>query len=196
MGRCWNRPLSFRIVVDIAKAIASGERLEFWASGPGAVNISQNGQIVWRAPTLESHPAYYAYHHREAGNADIEWDRSETFLWAYSYEPAKVAEAGIRLWKFSPDEIAFRAGKAIYTWLQSDPDRPQIHFSTCRHWMNDPVGQCKIGELWHLFYQFHPTGSDWGPMHWGHATSRDLVNWIHLPVFLHPEQNLWHLSAT
>jgi len=175
---------------------ASGERLEFWASGPGAVTISQDDQILWQASALESHPAYYSYHHREAGTVIVEWDRPESFLWAYSYDPAKVAEEGIRLWEFSADKISLRVGKDIDTWLESDPDRPQIHFSPCRHWMNDPVGLCKVGELWHLFYQFHPIGSDWGPMHWGHATSHDLINWLHMPVFLHPEQNLWRLGAT
>ncbi|WVT77053.1 GH32 C-terminal domain-containing protein (plasmid) [Sinorhizobium chiapasense] len=175
---------------------ASGERLEFWACGPGAVTISQDDQILWQASALESHPAYYSYHHREAGTVIVEWDRPESFLWAYSYDPAKVAEEGIRLWEFSADKISLRVGKEIDTWLESDPDRPQIHFSPCRHWMNDPVGLCKVGELWHLFYQFHPIGSDWGPMHWGHATSHDLINWLHMPVFLHPEQNLWRLGAT
>ena len=175
---------------------AAGERLEFWASGPGAITLSQDGQILWRVAALEAHPAHYGYHHREGGNVVVEWDRPEAFLLAYSYDPAHVVEAGIKLWEFGRDEIAFRSGKDIDDWLRSDPDRPQIHFSPCRHWMNDPVGLCKVGEQWHLFYQFHPGSGDWGPMHWGHATSRDLVNWIHLPVFLHPEQNLWRLGAT
>ena len=62
--------------------------------------------------------------------------------------------------------------------------------------MNDPNGLCKIGGVYHLFYQFHPGAVEWGPMHWGHATSADLMRWKHLPVFLHPEQNLWRLGAT
>ncbi|MBX5219754.1 MULTISPECIES: GH32 C-terminal domain-containing protein [unclassified Rhizobium] len=177
-------------------SFASGERLEFWAVGPGAVTISQYGETLWSVPAFEAHPSYYSYHHREAGSVVVEWDRPEAFLWAYSYDPATVAEAGIKLWEFSTDEILIRAGKEIGTWLRSDPQRPRIHFSPCRNWMNDPVGLCRMGDCWHLFYQFHPCGGDWGPMHWGHATSPDLFNWTHMPVFLHPEQNLWRLGAT
>lgn len=176
--------------------LASGERLEFWASGPGAVTISQGGEPLWRVLSFEATPSYYCYHHREAGDVIVEWDRAQAFLWAYSYDPTIVAQSGIRLWEFGTDDIVFRAGKDIDTWLRSDPQRPSVHFSPCRHWMNDPVGMCRIGECWHLFYQFHPCGGDWGPMHWGHASSRDLMTWTHLPVFLHPEQNLWRLGAT
>ena len=71
-----------------------------------------------------------------------------------------------------------------------------MHFSPVRQWMNDPNGLGPVDDRWHLFYQFHPAGTDWGPMHWGHASSPDLFRWTHLPVFLHPEQNLWRLSAT
>lgn len=176
--------------------LASGERLEFWASGPGGITISQNGETLWRVSAFDAYPSYYSYHHREAGSIVVEWDRAEAFLWAYSYDPATVAQSGIKLWEFSKDEVLFRAGEVIDRWLQSDPERPRIHFSPCRNWMNDPVGLCRIDDCWHLFYQFHPCGGDWGPMHWGHASSRDLMTWTHLPVFLHPEQNLWRLGAT
>lgn len=67
--------------------------------------------------------------------------------------------------------------------------RPQYHFSPLANWMNDPNGLIYTNGEYHLFYQHHPEDVVWGPMHWGHAVSPDLVSWTHLPIALYPDEN-------
>ena len=66
--------------------------------------------------------------------------------------------------------------------------RPQYHFSPEAHWMNDPNGLVYNDGTYHLFYQFYPDSTVWGPMHWGHATSEDLKNWKNEPIALEPDE--------
>lgn len=60
--------------------------------------------------------------------------------------------------------------------------RPQIHYTPAANWINDPNGMFYLDGTWHLYYQYNPSGNDWGNMSWGHATSSDLIHWEEKPV--------------
>ncbi|SDX08981.1 glycoside hydrolase family 32 protein [Paenibacillus sp. CF384] len=64
--------------------------------------------------------------------------------------------------------------------------RPIYHFLPPGNWMNDPNGLLYYQGEYHVFYQYNPNGDTWGTIHWGHAKSRDLIHWEHLPVALTP----------
>ena len=74
-------------------------------------------------------------------------------------------------------------GKAI-----REEDRPAFHLSSYVGWMNDPNGFSYYDHKYHMFYQYHPYDSIWGPMHWGHAVSEDLLHWEYLPAALAPDE--------
>jgi len=65
--------------------------------------------------------------------------------------------------------------------------RPAFHFTPAANWMNDPNGLVFHQGVYHLFFQYHPHSRVWGPMHWGHATSPDLLHWCEQPVALAPD---------
>src|SRR5690625_2629905 len=65
--------------------------------------------------------------------------------------------------------------------------RPQFHFTPEEKWMNDPNGMVYYAGEYHLFFQHNPYDNEWGPMYWGHAVSKDMVNWEHLPIALEPD---------
>ncbi len=66
--------------------------------------------------------------------------------------------------------------------------RPLFHLSPRTGWMNDPNGFSYYQGKYHLFYQYYPYDSHWGPMHWGHAVSKDLLHWEYAPAALAPDE--------
>lgn len=74
--------------------------------------------------------------------------------------------------------------------------RPQFHFSPVDNWMNDPNGMVYHEGIYHLFFQHYPEDIVWGPMHWGHATSKDLIYWEHQAIKLFPDENGYIFSGS
>ncbi|MEE8736184.1 sucrose-6-phosphate hydrolase [Bifidobacterium subtile] len=63
---------------------------------------------------------------------------------------------------------------------------PKYHIASNGGWLNDPNGLCCYQGRWHVYYQLNPYGTQWGPMHWGHVSSRDMVTWKREPIAMAP----------
>jgi beta-fructofuranosidase len=86
-------------------------------------------------------------------------------------------------------EDAVRAAEPV---AAADPHRPVFHFRPTAQWMNDICGAFWHDGWYHIFYQFNPFADrcDWNSANpcWGHARSRDLIHWQHLPIALAPSR--------
>ena len=78
-------------------------------------------------------------------------------------------------------------GKSQWAGWYDTPVRNQFHLSPLKGWMNDPNGLCWYRGYYHMFYQTNPYEQHWSNMYWGHAVSKDLVHWTHLPIVLAPQ---------
>ncbi|MFC4324312.1 glycoside hydrolase family 32 protein [Litchfieldia salsa] len=73
--------------------------------------------------------------------------------------------------------------------VAKDHHRLEYHVMGPTGWINDPNGLIQYKGEYHVFFQYYPFKSSWGPMHWGHVKSKDLVRWEHLPVALAPTED-------
>ncbi|KAF7632376.1 Glyco_hydro_32N domain-containing protein [Meloidogyne graminicola] len=109
------------------------------------------------------------------GIIELSWSEMTTIVsYIYTYEPEEVKFQGIR-----PAYISKQA--------MNPPMDQSFHFRPPLGWINDPNGFSRTRDgLYHLYYQHYPHSKRWSSMYWGHAISYDLVNWIHQPIFLRP----------
>lgn len=185
-------------------AAERGDRFELWARRRDIQDTGSCGFLLWagdhvvfQIPRLPFYFEFFAYAHHRDSELVLEWDDAalEISLF-YRYNPRTVAAVGLTFLELGNGTIQSLSSSDWPALYAEEPGRPQLRFSPLKGWMNDPNGLCRIDNRYHLFYQFHPNGTDWGPMHWGHATSEDLFAWTHYPVFQHPEHNLAALGAT
>lgn len=97
-----------------------------------------------------------------------------------------ILEEGICYLSGEPDFVPVRGEK-----LREHYDtayREQYHFVPFINWMNDPNGLCWYQGRYHMFYQQNPHSQKWDNMYWGHAVSKDLVHWTHLPIAFEPQE--------
>lgn len=93
-----------------------------------------------------------------------------------------------------------QTARALLQDTRNDRWYPRFHVAAPAGWMNDPNGVCFHNGRFHVYYQHFPDAAQWGPMHWGHASSADLVHWRHEPIALAPSlpedaDGVWSGSA-
>lgn len=170
------RPAGLRGTVERTVALGPGDR---WLALPvrtGApkvrMDVLADGRLVRQFEIeLSDQPGWWA---------------------ALDVSPWLCGNLTLRVDKFPVDSRALEQVRAQEGYpgaetLYREALRPQFHFSPRRGWNNDPNGLVFFEGTWHLFFQHNPYGWNWGNMHWGHATSRDLVHWEEVGEALYPD---------
>ena len=103
--------------------------------------------------------------------------------------PAGAKTATVRVRNKSKDALCWKEIKLSDTFdtANSEKFRPVYHHTPLYGWMNDANGLVYKDGEYHLYFQYNPYGSKWGNMHWGHAISKDLINWEHRPDAITPD---------
>lgn len=70
----------------------------------------------------------------------------------------------------------------------TEDHREQFHYSQAKGWMNDPNGLIFYKGVYHMFYQHNPLNNTFGPIHWGHTITRDLVHWEEQQLAIFPDK--------
>lgn len=169
---------------DFFASVGAGEILHIWQrpADPAECSCVMFRDASGATSTVQG-PAtddfqMASYRVTNGGMLSVFWDESDTRVsLCYAFDPERVFTDGIRL---------------LWTTPQSTGDsrRYRLHLAPPFGWMNDPNGMISIDGRLHCFYQHYPHARHWNTMHWGHALSGNLVDWTHLPVFLHPRAEM------
>lgn len=156
-----------------------GQREEDKKEGKGSEVVKEASEesFCWMKFSLERNTTY-----------DLTSEQCVISL-AYLSGNEKAFEDGVLFLEQEGEEWK-PVGKARLKEFNDTPLREQFHFTPFKNWINDPNGLCWYQGYYHLFYQYNPHGQVWHNMYWGHAVSKDMVHWRHLPVVLEPQKEI------
>jgi sucrose-6-phosphate hydrolase SacC (GH32 family) len=126
---------------------------------------------------LSENPEYWVF-------ADVSEYKGRNLKIAYEGDAAGLSKI------YQSDKVA--GADSLYR----EKNRPSLHFTSRRGWINDPNGLIYYDGEYHLFYQHNPYEREWENMHWGHAVSPDLLHWQELPSALFPDEHGAMFSGT
>lgn len=98
--------------------------------------------------------------------------------------------------KSEQKERTMASSEEITEAQQDKAFRPNFHFTPEKNWMNDPNGMFYLDGTYHLYFQYYPDDNVWGPMHWGHATSKDMITWEEQNIALYPDEKGYIFSGS
>ncbi len=125
----------------------------------------------------------------EVYGLNIHLDNLDPTFWAY-VDVARFLGETLTLSVEPAMPLSFREADTLdLPNLYEEPLRPQVHFTTKNGWINDPNGLIYLDGVYHMFYQHNPCAPKWDNMHWGHATSTDLLHWTEQEIALFPDAN-------
>jgi sucrose-6-phosphate hydrolase SacC (GH32 family) len=166
--------------------------------GQCCVNLLVDGKVVRSATGSATTPAddeHLSWHTWDVGDlagrkARIEIVDSHTGGWGHINIDQVTLSDRRMMTEYAYEAItrAMASVKGAAARVKDDPARPVYHVMPPALWCNDPNGPIWHNGYYHLFYQHNPYGDRWEHMHWGHARSKDLVHWEHLPIALWPSQ--------
>lgn len=179
--------MEYKFVSDIYKEINCFLRVRKGVKSTQVILKNDKGEIIQSKELLEGQATWIKWELTEKSQYLIELDNVEIGE-IYLSECPNIIQKSISYLVENPKTTELIAPN-LQKWYDV-PEREQYHFTPFKNWMNDPNGLCFYQGFYHMFYQKNPFDQVWGNMYWGHALSKDLMHWRHLPVAFEPQEDI------
>lgn len=162
--------------------------LQTQGENPASVRVlDESGELVAEKETAHLYGDWMRFPLEKNSTYQVTAHNAKVSL-AYLSGADDIFEKGIRI--LDPENgFQVLSIREVHQFFDT-PYKEQYHFIPVVNWINDPNGLCWYQDYYHLFYQYNPFKQEWNNMYWGHAVSKDLVHWKHLPVVFGPQEEI------